>query len=218
MRLPSPNSALPLLLACLTACTSTEPGEPVSVLEAASPRSAAAPAANAYDRPGFVTDLDADGRLWVFREGGPTERSEKHVTLVGVGPDRRTVRALDRETALAFLATKPGFEVELDDGRLWVFRSGTPHERTEKHVTLVGAGPRHMTVKAADRATAVDYVVCVPGFATEVVDGRLWVHRADAPRERPEKHVTRVGAGPLRMTVKASDRELLDAYLAAVGE
>jgi hypothetical protein len=29
----------------------------------------------------------------------------------------------------------------------------------------------------------------------------------------PEKHVTRVGAGPMRMTVKAPDAQTLDAYL-----
>lgn len=59
-----------------------------------------------------------------------------------------------------------------------------------------------------------------PGFVTEVHDGRLWVFRKDA-KELAEfkkngelgKQVTRVGAGPNKMTMKAPDAETIDAYL-----
>jgi hypothetical protein len=61
-----------------------------------------------------------------------------------------------------------------------------------------------------------------PGFVTEVHDGRLWVFRKDA-KELAEfkkngelgKQVTRVGAGPNKMTMKGPDAETIDAYLAA---
>ncbi|MFN0043084.1 MAG: hypothetical protein ACKVSF_07725 [Alphaproteobacteria bacterium] len=61
-----------------------------------------------------------------------------------------------------------------------------------------------------------------PGFAAVVHDGRLWVFKAGS-KELGEftKHkdlremVTRVGAGPNKMTIRAPDVATLDAYLAA---
>jgi hypothetical protein len=61
-----------------------------------------------------------------------------------------------------------------------------------------------------------------PGFVTEVHDGRLWVFKRDA-KELAEfkkngelgKQVTRIGAGPNKMTMKAPDAETIDAYLGA---
>jgi hypothetical protein len=61
-----------------------------------------------------------------------------------------------------------------------------------------------------------------PGFVTEVHDGRLWVFKQDA-KELAEfkkngelgKQVTRIGAGPNKMTMKAPDAETIDAYLGA---
>jgi hypothetical protein len=104
-----------------------------------------------------MTSVDDDGRLWVLRTG--EEKSEKHITLVGAGPQGMTVKALDRATALEYMATKSGFEVEVDeDGRLWIFRSGQPHEKSEKHVTRVGAGPLGTTIKALDRETLDAYM------------------------------------------------------------
>jgi hypothetical protein len=60
-----------------------------------------------------------------------------------------------------------------------------------------------------------------PGFATEVVDGRLWVFdtgsEAYAKYKKsgmePGKFATAIGAGPDGMTVKAPDIETLNAYL-----
>jgi|GEM_PF-4619222 len=124
---------------------------------------------------------------------------------------------VEKTTAVAVDFDKPGFQTSLDDdGRLWVLRPG--EEKKEKHITLVGAGPDGKTIKALDRQTALKYLSCKPGFETLFDDdGRLWVFRKGEEQERPEKHVTRVGVGPLGTTVKAKDRETLDAYLAVKG-
>ena len=36
-----------------------------------------------------------------------------------------TLKGPDRETLLEYVAQKPGFDVRVSDGRLWVFESGT---------------------------------------------------------------------------------------------
>ncbi len=166
-------------------------------------------------KPGYTTAID-DGRLWVFAGHETPSTPEKHITLIGAGPLGSTLKAVDRDTALVYLASKAGFQVSVDDGRLWVHKAGEDAAMPEKHVTLVGAGPRGMTIKAADRATAVQYLASKPGFSVkEDEDGRLWVFRGDEPGEQPEKHVTRVGAGPMGKTLKAIDRDTMIAYLAA---
>jgi hypothetical protein len=109
--------------------------------------------ADPYARPGFVT-LEEAGRLWVLRPG--QEKSEKHVTLVGAGPRGMTIKALDRNTALEYIAARPGFQVTVEAGRLWVLRPG--QEKSEKHITLVGAGPLGTTLKALDRETIEAYL------------------------------------------------------------
>ncbi len=109
---------------------------------------------------------------------------------------------------------KPGFVTRIDENRLWVFAEGQTTEPSEKSVTLVGAGPNGMTVRANDRATAVAYLATRPGFEVEVEDERIWVFREGASTEKTEKCVTLVGAGPLGRTLKGQDRETLDAYLA----
>lgn len=59
-----------------------------------------------------------------------------------------------------------------------------------------------------------------PGFHTEVQDGRLWVFRdgseeLEAFKKDGEltKSVSRIGAGPDGMTIKAPDAATIDAYL-----
>ena len=109
--------------------------------------------AAAHQRAGFIVELD-DGRLWVMREG--QKKEEKCVTWIGAAPGGLTLRAPDAETALAYVASKPGFVVEVDDGRLWVMREGQKKE--EKCVTRIGAGPRGVTVRAPDAETLNAYL------------------------------------------------------------
>jgi hypothetical protein len=61
-----------------------------------------------------------------------------------------------------------------------------------------------------------------PGYATEVKDGRLWVFRDGSKdlaefrqRGEPAHIVTRIGAGPNGMTIRSSEVEIIDGYLAA---
>ncbi|SEL30578.1 hypothetical protein [Ectothiorhodospira marina] len=106
-----------------------------------------------YDKPGFHTEVE-DGRLWVLRPG--QEKSEKHATLIAAGPEGMSVKALDRETALEYVATKPGFEVKMVEGRLWILKPG--QEMSEKHVTRIAAGPQRTTLKALDNETMEEYL------------------------------------------------------------
>jgi hypothetical protein len=60
-----------------------------------------------------------------------------------------------------------------------------------------------------------------PGFYTEVKDGRLWVFREGSKElaefkqhGEPARQVTRIGGGPNGMTIKSSDADVIDAYLA----
>jgi hypothetical protein len=166
-------------------------------------------------KPGFTTAVE-DGRLWVFKAGETMEMPEKHITMIGAGPLGSTLKAIDRETAVTYLASKPGFKVAVEDDRLWVYKADEDAAMPEKHVTLVGAGPQGMTIKATDRATAIQYLASKPGFSVQEDEhGRLWVFQGAALDELPEKHVTRVGAGPLGKTLKAVDRDTMAAYLAA---
>ncbi len=187
-------------------------------------------------RDGFATKV-VDGRLWVFTEGTAEaddlrkgEFSEKHLTVIGAGPMGMTMKSLDRSTIDDYLTRKSGFETAMIDGRLWVFRSGSQEwdefnskGASDKHVTQVGVGPEGITVKAPDRGTIVDYMTSANGFRTVVDDGRLWVfvERSPALAEylesgEPAKCVTRVGDGPLGMTVKSDDGSTIDMYLAAI--
>ncbi|MEZ6936503.1 hypothetical protein [Aeromonas sp. S19(2024)] len=61
----------------------------------------------------------------------------------------------------------------------------------------------------------------LPGFITEVEDGRLWVFKEGSPEleefkqhGEPAKQFSNIGAGPNGMTVKAANQETLDEYLA----
>jgi len=141
-----------------------------------------------------------------------------------------TVRGPDVETIDAYLAAKPGFDVRAVDGRLWVFKSGCEHlvqfeavGEPAKHVTRPGVGPQGQTVKSPDAETIDEYTVAQAGYETVIDDGRLWVFRAGSEEAteyhevgEPAKHVTRPGAGPLGMTIKAPDTDTLDSYLRRV--
>ncbi|MGL4711308.1 MAG: hypothetical protein ACRCWP_01740 [Shewanella sp.] len=63
----------------------------------------------------------------------------------------------------------------------------------------------------------------LPGFVTEVEDGRLWVfkeHSAELTEFKqhgePAKQFAMIGVGPKGMTIKSADQETLDEYLAKV--
>lgn len=120
-----------------------------------------------------------------------------------------------------------GFLTKVIDGRLWVLPLDSPSlaalvegEGPEKHVTLPGAGPDRKTLKTDSRDTAIHYLFAKPGYITYFEDGRAWVFakKSDAAVHfrkdgLPEKHVTRIGAGPMRTTIKAPDAETIDMFL-----
>jgi acylphosphatase len=67
---------------------------------------------------------------------------------------------------------------------------------------------------------AIEYNL--PGFVTEIEDGRLWVFKKDSKEleefkkhGEPAKQFTNIGAGPNGMTVKSADQGTLDEYLKA---
>ncbi|AHK79966.1 hypothetical protein M911_13300 [Ectothiorhodospira haloalkaliphila] len=158
-------------------------------------------------KPGFDVSVE-DGRLWVLREG--QEKPARPVMLINAGPQGMTLRAHDRETALEYLATKPGFDVSVEDGRLWVLREG--QEKPARPVMLINAGPQGMTLRAPDRDTALAYLATKPGYRAEAEDGRVWILKPD--QEKTGKHVARIGAGPQGATLRGVDSETLDRYMA----
>jgi len=195
----------------------------------------ASPDKEAHRKPGFVT-WEEEGRLWVFGltsvDAADFVKSgdlAKSVTRVGAGPNGMTVRSSDTETIDAYLAAKPGFATFIVDGRLWVLVPGTEAHaeflksgEPAKSVTRVGAGPNGMTVRSGDTETIDAYLTAKTGFATFIVDGRLWVFRNGSDglagfkaHGEPAKSVTRVGAGPNGMTMRSDDAATIDAYLAA---
>ncbi len=125
----------------------------------------------AHAFPGFAV-YEADGRLWIFREGSAGQmefdrRGEpaESVTMVGAGPDRMTIKSDRRETLLAYTSTKPGFRVFAVDGRLWVFREGSEaladyfaRGLPAECATRVGAGPRRETLRSHDLDTIEAYL------------------------------------------------------------
>jgi hypothetical protein len=122
---------------------------------------------------------------------------------------------------------KTGYTTFVEDGRLWVFRSGSKaltqfmeHGEPAKVVIRPAVGPNRMTVKATDVETIQGYLLSKPGYVTFVEDGRLWVFRSDSKeltqfmeRGEPAKVVIRPAAGPNRMTIKATDVETIEGYM-----
>ena len=79
-----------------------------------------------------------------------------------------------------------------------------------------------MTIKSSDGDTITEYLTARTGFVTRVHDGRLWVFRDNSEDlasfdagKINEKHVTRPGAGPGGITIKAVTPEDIDDYLVA---
>ncbi len=184
-------------------------------------------------KEGFSADL-IDGRLWVLREGTPEQEAfvedgppPHSVTQIGAGPLGTSIRSVDRETIIAYLAAKPGFHTELRDGRIWVLREGTPEQEAfvedgppPHSVTQIGAGPLGTSIRSVDRETIIAYLAAKPGFHTELRDGRIWVLREGSEEHEsfisggpPPHSVTRIGAGPLRTSLRAVDAATIDDYL-----
>lgn len=126
---------------------------------------------NPLAKNGFVTRVE-DGRLWVFRIGSAElgdylkhRELAKHVVQPGAGPMGMTIKAPDAETILDYMVCRPGFVTKIEDGRLWVFRTGAK-ELAEfekagelvKQVARLGAGPMGMTIKAPDAETIDAYL------------------------------------------------------------
>lgn len=124
---------------------------------------------------------------------------------------------------------KKGFVVLEEDGRLWVFREGSDdlaafQESGEpaRQVVRPLAAPGGVTVKSTESATIDEYLTTLPGFYTQMEDGRLWVFKTDSAEleeflqtGEPAKQVVRPLAGPFGLTIKAVATEVIDEYLAA---
>lgn len=119
-------------------------------------------------RPGF-TSVARDGRLWILEAGSETAagirdgREPAHsVSMPGAGPRGTTLRAENRETLLRWMGHRAGFAVFPEDGRLWVFDTGSEAADTfaadgepARSITRIGAGPRGMSLRS-DRPEVLD--------------------------------------------------------------
>lgn len=77
-----------------------------------------------------------------------------------------------------------------------------------------------MTLKSNESDTITNYLVQQEGFSVTIEDGRLWVfatgsdaHQSSLEHGEPAKCVVFPAAGPVGMTVKGADREVINAYL-----
>lgn len=122
-------------------------------------------------KPDFVTRV-VDRRVWVFKPDSEElaefdSRGElaKHVTWPAAGPNNVTLKGANEETLRAYLASRTGFVTFIEDGRIWVFRVGSPdladfekNGEPAKCITRPGAGPLQMTVKSVDTDTLDAYL------------------------------------------------------------
>jgi hypothetical protein len=173
-----------------------------------------------HSRPGFkVLPGQQENRLIVLAEG-EEELSDKHVTKIGV-LDGMTVKANDKQTLNQFLYGKPGFDIKVVEqngrSRLHIFPEGAEHKLEAKHVTKIGV-MNGMTVKANEESTLMSYLYHAPGFEIKHTQengrDRLHVFREGEEHKLSGKHVTKIGVLN-GLTVKANDKETLEAFLAA---
>ena len=124
---------------------------------------------------------------------------------------------------------RPAYVTRIVDGRLWIFKAhskdlgdflkkGDP----AKQVTVLGVGPGGMTVRAPDMETIKGWQQSKPGFETFFKDGRVWAFKQGslyASEMRyfgePAKNVTMVGRGPGGASLRTSDSETGEAWIAA---
>lgn len=128
-----------------------------------------------YGLTGYAV-YEVDGRLWVFEAGSEglvqfvaDGEPAKNVTLVGEGPDGKTVKGSEMATLRDYIDSRKyavqGFAVYGREGRLWVFEDGSPDlalflEAGEpaKSISLIGEGPDGKTIRSVDKATATAYL------------------------------------------------------------
>ncbi len=139
--------------AALVGCATADAGKGASTtaIEAQAP----------YAKPGFYTNLDSDGRLWVFPEGSDDlaayrekGKPARQVRRIAAGPQGQTVISTEMEHINAYLVAKPGFYTNIDsDGRLWVFPEGSEDlaaykekGKPARQVRRIAAGPQGLTV------------------------------------------------------------------------
>lgn len=122
---------------------------------------------------------------------------------------------------------RAGFHTELVDGRLWVLREGSEeladfvqNGPPDKNVTRIVAGDKPITLRAVDTETIDAYLHTRPGFATYVIDGRMWVLREGSEDLKdfrkngaPDKSVTRIGVNGFSMPIRSVDDKTLDDFL-----
>ncbi|MDZ7750977.1 MAG: hypothetical protein U5S82_04795 [Gammaproteobacteria bacterium] len=230
------RTALTLLIAAaITGCNANS--APKEAPKATRTDAAHTQASVSFDKPGYVTEVH-DGRLWVFeadskayKDFKTTGEPSKIVTRIAAGPNGMTVRSTDGAVIDGYLLSKPGYVAEVHDGRLWVFEADSKAYKDfkttgepSKIVTRIAAGPNGMTVRSTEGAIIDGYLLSKPGYVAEVHDGRLWVFEANSKAYKdfkttgePSKIVTRIGAGPNGMTIRSTEAEVIDGYLAAKG-
>ena len=186
-------------------------------------------------KKGYHTEV-VDGRLWILNEGSESLEQflshgepAKNVSYVGKGPLRCTVRTDSKDTYLKYLADKPGFWTKVIDGRIWVLEEGSESHGhmikdgdIAKNITMVGKGPLGVSIRSDDKETVLKWAAKVDGFNTYVREGRVWVFKPGSEHEaeflsvgEPAKSITKVGAGPLRSTVRAADDDVLHRFIRA---
>ncbi len=184
---------------------------------------------------GFYSKI-IDDRLWILKNGSESlrqllELGEPAVstTFVGKGPLRISVRSDSKETYIEYLASKKGFWTEVKDERLWILeksseshQSMVEHGDIAKNITLIGKGPLNTSIRSDDKATVLKWAASVDGFHTYMREGRIWVFRPNSEHEaeflkigEPAKSITKIGAGPLRATVRAAEEDVMQRYLRA---
>ncbi len=124
-----------------------------------------------YEREGFVVEME-DGRLWVFHEDSEdykqfleTGEPAKQVVRPGAGPGGITLKSTESATIDEYLFTLPGYFARMEDGRLWIFKTGTEEleeflvsGEPAKQVVRPGGGPYGMTIKAVDAAIIDEFM------------------------------------------------------------
>ncbi len=184
-------------------------------------------------KEGFFTEI-IDNRLWILEEDSESlaqlksfGEPAKNSTFVGKGPMRITVRTDSKHTFIKYLAAKKGFWTEIKEDRLWILEKGSDSYKQimeagdiAKNVTLVGKGPMNISIRSDDKATVLKWAAMKDGFNTYVREGRIWVFKPGSEHEaeflevgEPAKSVTKVGAGPMRATVRAAELDVMHRYL-----